>query len=165
MANMRNRATANPPQIDLKSDRPAEKKDTYYTNLYRTPATSIISDYRLMKPNETSTKSTGDYVHSFANGAKLEIGYAGEANQNDTDFQGGGTRSRSQVQNGNGERVCLGVNKFRTDQQSQTKRLGDIYRTNRDAGAPGIQLFRTDCIHISGRAVIRDERAGSSSGG
>ncbi len=75
--------------VELKHERHWEQEDNHYTNSYRTPAGAASSDYTLIMPTETSTQLTVDYTQPFADGAKLEAGYAGEANKNDMDFRGG----------------------------------------------------------------------------
>ncbi len=74
---------------ELKHERHWEQEDNHYTNIYRTPAGAASSDYTLIKPTETNNQLTVDYTQPFADGAKLEAGYAGEANKNDMDFRGG----------------------------------------------------------------------------
>jgi outer membrane receptor protein involved in Fe transport len=75
--------------MELKHDRHWEQEDNHYANVYRTPVTPTSQDYTLIKPTETATELTADYARPLPNDAKLEAGYAGEANKNDMDFRGG----------------------------------------------------------------------------
>lgn len=73
-------------KVEVKRERHAEHEDNHYTNIYRTPSTAPSSDTTLIQPLEISTQLAVDYVHPFANGAKLEAGYAGETNHDGADF-------------------------------------------------------------------------------
>lgn len=74
--------------VEARRERHWEQEDNHYANLYHLPPASPSYDNTLIKPTETGTELTADYVQPFADGAKLESGYAGEMNKNDMDFHG-----------------------------------------------------------------------------
>ena len=74
---------------EIKRERHWEQEDNQYTNVYRTPATPTSFDYTLIKPTETGTNLSVDYSRPMSGDAKLEAGYAGEADKDDMDFRVG----------------------------------------------------------------------------
>lgn len=74
--------------VDLTHDRHWEQEDNHYADVYRTPASPVTFDNTLIKPTETSTEATAEYVHPFGSDSKLETGYSREADKNDMDFRG-----------------------------------------------------------------------------
>lgn len=75
--------------VELKHDRHQELEDNHYTNRFRVPVTPLEQDYTLMNPTESETSLTADYSRPLANDGKLEAGYSGDFNDDDTDFHGG----------------------------------------------------------------------------
>lgn len=75
--------------VEVKHDRHQELEDNHYTNFFRVPATATEHDYTRMNPTESETSLTADYTRPLPNDGKLEAGYAGDFDKDDTDFRGG----------------------------------------------------------------------------
>lgn len=74
---------------ELKHERHQELEDNHYTNTYFVPSQPLTRDYERMNPTETNTTLTSDYTRPLADDGKLEAGYSGETNDDDTDFRSG----------------------------------------------------------------------------
>jgi outer membrane receptor protein involved in Fe transport len=74
-------------KFELKRERHWEHEDNHYTNRYAFPVAPPSYDDTLLQPLEINTELSADYTHPFVNGGKLEAGYAGETNHDDTDFR------------------------------------------------------------------------------
>lgn len=75
--------------VEVKQDRHQELEDNHYTNQFRVPVTPGQQDDTRMNPTESESSLTADYSRPLANDGKLEAGYAGDYNKDDTDFRGG----------------------------------------------------------------------------
>ncbi len=74
--------------LELNHDRHWEQEDNQYADVYRTPVTPATFDSTSIKPTETSTETTAEYVQPLADDTKLETGYSLELDKNDMNFGG-----------------------------------------------------------------------------
>ena len=74
--------------VELDHESETEEGDDFYTNRFRFPADPEEYERTHQKEKSHSTELKADYVHPFANGTKLETGYALLAEKNDVDFIG-----------------------------------------------------------------------------
>jgi outer membrane receptor protein involved in Fe transport len=74
--------------LEVKHERHWEQEDNQYADVSFTPAGPPTFDSTLIKPTETTTEATAEYVQPFAGDAKLEAGYSLEADKDDENFLG-----------------------------------------------------------------------------
>jgi outer membrane receptor protein involved in Fe transport len=73
---------------EVRRGRTTEQEDNHYSNVYRVPELAVTFDATLIKVVETNTEVSIDYAHPFDENSKLDLGYAGEDHNTDSDFRG-----------------------------------------------------------------------------
>jgi hypothetical protein len=69
--------------IELQREIESEREDSRYLNVHRLPVGSPRQERMLDEAKQYDTELTIDYSHRLGAGAKVEAGYAGEAEKND----------------------------------------------------------------------------------
>jgi outer membrane receptor protein involved in Fe transport len=74
--------------VEFGHESETEEGGDFYTNRYHLPADPEEFERTDVKETSRETELKADYVHPFANGTKLETGYALLAEKSDVDFRG-----------------------------------------------------------------------------